>query len=258
MIVTPGGHDLSVWAPARAAAPRLGVVDLASTLGVPAGPATLLVAGAHPDDETIGLGRLAHHWAVRVGPTVAVVATAGEACVDHVGPRPSGLAERRVAEWHVALDRLGFGDRSVLDLPDGRVAEHETDLAAALGDAATRHRPAALGAPWRHDPHPDHRAVGRAAARAAEQLGLPLIEFPVWMTYWADPSSVGDAGQALGVVTVDPDDDQAWSDAVDAYESQLEPLGPGLGPVVPAAMLEHQREQLVLLPTTTRPSGGRP
>lgn len=236
---------------------RLSVADLVRTLGAPAGPATLLVAGAHPDDETIGLGRLAHHWSARVGPALAMVATAGEACVDHVGPRPPGLAQRRVAEWHVALDRLGFTERWVLDLPDGLVADHETELAAALTEAATQYRPAALAAPWRHDPHPDHRAVGRAAAAVAEALAIPLVEFPVWMTYWADPASVREAGQALGVVSVNADDEQAWSDAVEAFVSQLEPLAPGLGPVVPAAMLEHQREQLVLLAPTHLPGSQR-
>lgn len=257
MTVTPGGHVLRVWAAARAAARRLSVADLVGTLGVSAGPATLLVAGAHPDDETLGLGRLAHHWSAQVGPTLAMVATAGEACVDHVGPRPPGLAERRVAEWNVALDRLGFADRWVLDLPDGRVADHETDLAARLTHVATQHRPAALAAPWRHDPHPDHRAVGRAAARVAEQLAIPLIEFPVWMTYWSDPASVREAGQELCLVTVNAEDERAWSDAVEAFVSQLEPLRPGLGPVLPSAMLEHQRDQLVLLdPTTIAPPAG--
>ena len=39
------------------------------------------MVSAHPDDETIGLGRLAYAWAQTVGPVVGVLATAGEACV---------------------------------------------------------------------------------------------------------------------------------------------------------------------------------
>ena len=44
MIVTPGGHDLAVWAPVRDAATRLTVPELLARLGVPTG-APLLVVG---------------------------------------------------------------------------------------------------------------------------------------------------------------------------------------------------------------------
>ena len=41
-----------------------------------------------------------------------------------------------------------------------------------------------LAAPWRHDGHPDHEAVGRAAAVAARRTDARLVEYPVWMWHW--------------------------------------------------------------------------
>ncbi len=249
-VVTPPGHDLDVWAPTLAASPRVAVADLAEALSPGPGPTALVVVGAHPDDETLGLGRLAHLWGRQVGPVTGVTATRGEACVDHVRSRPAGLADRRIREWHQALDRLGFTDRQVLDLPDAQVAVHEDTLVGRLSEILTgqlRTGPTVLAAPWRSDPHPDHRAVGRATARVADSLGLPMVEYGVWMTYWGDPASVGDCGRELVVVVADPEAELACAEATRAFTSQLVDLDPTLTPVLPAAMLAHQAQQLVIL-----------
>ena len=50
-------------------------------------------------------------------------------------------------------------------------------------------------APWAHDAHPDHEALGRAARTAAALAGVPLLAFPVWAWQWAVP---GDAPGAVG------------------------------------------------------------
>jgi LmbE family N-acetylglucosaminyl deacetylase len=252
LVVTPGGHDLSVWAPALNEARHVPFTDLAAALS-PDRPCTLLVAGAHPDDETLGLGRLAYAWAEQIGPVTGVLASAGEACVDHVAPRPAGIAARRIEEWNAAVSRLGFTDRHLLGLPDGRVSEHEDALVERLTELATAagtSGPVVLAAPWRSDPHPDHRAVGRAAARVPAARSVTLIEFPVWMTYWSSPASVAAAGQELLVVQHDPSADLAQREATLAFRSQLQPLAPHLTPVVPAAMLAHQRRQLLLVEPT--------
>lgn len=247
-VVTPAGHDPEVWAPTLAAAPHVGAADLIGRLRHPGEPTTLIVVGAHPDDETLGLGRLAYAWAELAGPVIGVLATLGEACVDHVTIRPAGIADRRLAEWHVALDRLGVGGRHVIGVPDGRVEEHEdavvARLTAIISDVTG---PVVLAAPWRHDPHPDHRAVGRAALRVAEGLSVDLVEFPVWMTYWSRPAELDGHGPTLLVVDHDDDAWLAHGDAIHAFSSQLEPLAAGLCPVLPTSLLEHQRAQLLLV-----------
>lgn len=254
--VTPGGHGLGVWAAALGSAPRVPADELAAALvGVdprdrPSG-IELVVVSAHPDDETLGLGRLAHQWGQSIGPVTGVLATAGEACVDHVMKRPPGLAARRVAEWHAALDELGFISRHVLDLPDGQVGDQEQTLTAALtrivADATFGGRAVVLAAPWRADPHPDHRAAGRAAATVAAAESLPLVEYPVWMTYWAEPTAVESRGQQLVVVPHDAAAERAHHAACRSFTSQLEPLIAGATPVVPATMLAHLGEQLLIV-----------
>jgi LmbE family N-acetylglucosaminyl deacetylase len=255
VVVTPPGNDPAVWRRTIDAARRIRLGDLAAALEPSRGPAgpnarpTLLVASAHPDDETIGAGRLAAGWAAQVGPVVGQLATAGEACVDHVTQRPADLATRRLAEWQVATTALGFTGRQFLGLPDGRLAADEKALVDGLRSMinSIQQRPVVLATPWRHDPHPDHRALGRAGATVAGELDLPIIEFGVWMTYWSVPDDLHAAGQSLLVLDHDPSAESAYAEACRAFGSQLQPLGQHLTPVVPAEMLEQHRSQLIIV-----------
>lgn len=165
--LTPAGHDLGRWAAGRAAADRLTLPELVEHLGSASG-AELIAVGAHPDDETLGLGRLIHTWARRQGPVTAVVATAGEACVDHVAPRPAGLVERRLAEWEAATAVLGVSDRMALGLVDGQLAATEARLSEALEPLFTQ---CAAGSRLRCSPHRGASTliptIGRWAASSA-------------------------------------------------------------------------------------------
>ncbi|MEU8895772.1 PIG-L family deacetylase [Nocardia sp. NPDC048505] len=176
---TAPGPDDSVWASWRARSPAL-------TL---AGVTRLTVVAAHPDDEVLGAGGLiatarALGIAVRV-----VVATDGEG--SHPGSptwTPERLAALRVEESRCAAAELGVEPPIRLGIADGRVAESEAEVAeklsALLADQAAGSWCAAT---WRHDGHPDHEAVGRAAATATARLEVPLLEYPIWMWHWATP-----------------------------------------------------------------------
>lgn len=255
--VTPAGHDLARWADERPRAERLdldGVLDrlgIGHRTGVP-----LVVLAAHPDDETLGLGRLIHRWGRTLGPVCAIVATAGEACFDHVGERPVDLATRRLAEWQQAMAIIGVTHTEALGLPDGGLTGVEPTLVSALetviGSLPVDRQRMVLACPWRGDPHPDHRAVGRAAGALAERHGWPVLEFAVWMTYWSDPADLAADQRRLGVLVTDDADEEAHRRGCAAFATQLQPLAPALGPVVPPAMLAHHHEQLLVLPDLAR------
>lgn len=251
LVVTPGGHDVAVWAELIGAAPRVTVSEVVRRL-VDHPRATLLVAGAHPDDETIGLGRFAAQWAVSVGHVSGILATAGEACFDHVIPRPPELSALRLREWRNATSRLGFDELIALGIPDGAVHQYRYRLRLELRGLVERRRSAGervvLAAPWRHDPHPDHQAVGYAAAQVAQELVVPLIEYGVWMTYWGEPGGVAADGRELVVVAPEPRADTAFDQACAQFDSQFLPFTANLTPVVPAAMMAHHTQQLLVMP----------
>ncbi len=260
-VVTEGGNDMGVWDQARAAAPHVSPAALVAALcpGLEDHPTerpALVVVAAHPDDETFGLGRLAFAWAAGFGRVTGVLATAGEACVDHVMARPDDIAPRRLAEWRAATGRLGFTAQHAFGLPDSRLTGYEekltrslVTLVSAVVDEGLFSDTSAvvLAAPWRSDPHPDHQVVGRATARVAEELGLGLLEYGVWMTFWTPPSILDRSEQVLVRVTHDDRAETAWTAACQDFTSQIEPMASDVTAVVPPEMLAHHREQLVLV-----------
>lgn len=236
--ITPDGLTPSVWRPSVEAARSVPVTALAP------GAVRCTVLGAHPDDETIGAGRLIAGWAARRGPVRIISLTAGEACLDHVGVHLPDLAERRRAELQRAARALGVASTACWDLPDGRVTDHLPDARDRLSELVRGSD--VVAAPWRHDPHPDHAALGALAAELCADRGVPLLAYPVWTTYWQQPQVLTETGSTLLVVDAEDGDERCRDLALAAYVSQHRPLAPGLGPVVPAPMLAHHDRQLLL------------
>lgn len=161
------------WATAR---------ELATTWEPPtAGPTVFVVP--HPDDEILIMGGLLAHQLDAGAPVTVVAVTDGEAA--YPGLAPEALARTRRCEQRIALSRLAGSagparapDVIRLGLPDGRVADHVPRLVDALG--ATVDQPALIVAPWAHDHHTDHEAVGRAAALVAAQRSAVLAAGLFW------------------------------------------------------------------------------
>lgn len=184
---------------------------------------SLLVLAAHPDDESLGAAGLIAA-AGRAGlPAVVIVASSGE----QSHPRATAwsvddLGRARRAEARRAVEGLAADNRLVqLAVPDGRVSEHEGEIAAAASPFVGP-RTLVL-APWSRDGHPDHDAVGRVAAR----LGARVWEYPVWAWQWAD----GDVlpWERLRQVPLDVELVTAKRTAIEAHGTQTTPLGPGEG-----------------------------
>ena len=188
----------------------------------------LVVLAAHPDDETLGAGGLIATLASRGAAVDVVVATAGEAShPDSPTFTPEELARVRRRELTAAVAELAPGAAvHFLDLPDGALEEHRSKLDAALAavvGTTTEHT--VLVAPWRTDGHTDHDAAGRAAAGLARTLGLPLLEYPIWLWHWGKPEDVPADLMLLSLGDAAP----AKARAMAAHVSQVKPLSPAPG-----------------------------
>ena len=235
--------------------PQIDLVAFQRRFGLDTG-AHLIVVSAHPDDETIGCGRLIAGWTAVLGGCTAVLATLGEACVDDVMARPPGLAEMRLAEWVSATADLGVSSRHVLELPDGRLADWEKQLCDSVTEIAGTYAEelgptrVLLAAPHPLDPHPDHEAAGRATVAAARRLGVGVVGYPVWLTYRGAVDARAEqllSAPGAGVrLNVSEDAEAARRRALSRYVSQLAPLRPDVTAVVPADLELHHGEQIVL------------
>ena len=194
----------------------------------------------HPDDETLGMGAtMAMLCAAGVDVQVVSVSDGGAA---YPGRSEAGRAELesvRRAELGRSLGLLGAGEPIRLGMPDGELSGHEhrlTDrIAALLADFGAGRWCAAT---WRGDGHPDHEAVGRAAAAAAAATGAVLVEYPVWMWHWARPGDPAVPWSRARRVKVTDAALAVKRLATQCFASQIESTADG-DPVLPAAVLHR-------------------
>lgn len=183
-----------------------------------------LVVAPHPDDEILGVGGLL----ATLGAADVVAVTDGE------GSHPEStvytreeLARVRRAETTAAIESLGLDAARVhrLGQPDGRIDQNT--LTEALVPLLSPGR--WCFATWRGDGHPDHEAVGRAAADACAQVGAVLVEYPIWMWHWATPDDPRVPWATARRVDLGEPGRARKNEALAAFRSQIEPLGPAAG-----------------------------
>src|SRR5690349_5615983 len=126
----------------------------------------IVVVAAHPDDETLGFGASMVALAERGIRVQVVAASDGGASHEGLGLLDRMHLERaRRAELQKATAVLGIPAAICLGMPDGELCDHEERLADLLTEIlATKTDRTWIAATWRGDGHPDHEAVGRAAA----------------------------------------------------------------------------------------------
>jgi LmbE family N-acetylglucosaminyl deacetylase len=217
---------------------------------LPPRPGRLVVVGAHPDDETLGVGGLIHR-AGREGWRIDVVsATAGEGShpASPTTP-PDRLAEVRRGELGEAIGVLApTAAVTCLGLPDGEVGAHEENVVAALVALVGRDGDdTVICAPLRHDGHPDHEAVGRAAALAARRTDARLVEYPVWLWHWGGEQDL--PWERVRVLGLDPASAHTKQRAVRTHRSQVAPLSdqPGDEVLLGEDLLAHFERPAELL-----------
>ena len=238
-----GGTPTQAWLTAlnREALPPL---DLTGCRG-------LIVVAPHPDDETLGLGATAAHL-VASGIEVQVVSVSdgGAALPGASAADRTLLQTTRRGELLKATGVLGIPGPRSLGFPDGQLADHEDRLTDVFVQILEDAAPGTwCAATWRGDGHPDHEAVGRAAAAACGRTGVTLVEYPVWMWHWAGPADPAVPWHRAYSV---PAPDWAVSRKYAAAQcfqsqfkpsqfepSQFEPSAGGSAPVLPAFVLRR-------------------
>ncbi|HYN17566.1 MAG TPA: PIG-L family deacetylase [Actinomycetes bacterium] len=237
-VVTRPGLSSATWDPTLARADPL---RLPTRLD---GEHAVVVA-AHPDDEVLGAAGLIQVLRRRGAQIKVVICTDGSAALPGLGAgRRRELAAVRRMESRRAMTVLGLPETALrfLDLPDGELAAHETALPGIL--AQTVRNCSFWVAPWRHDPHPDHAAAGRAAARAAAP-GSELLEYPIWMRHSMLPRHPVVRAGSLRVLTLDRRRRAHKQVAIRAHTSQLATWDAGYEPVLPqpvVALFQGSRE----------------
>ena len=149
--------------------------------------APVLVVAPHPDDETLGCGGAIALLRSHNCPVSVLVMTDGTQSHPRSRKYPAPVLQQlRQQETLHALATLGVEHAAVnfLQLPDGAVStfatleQHQAACRAYLEAIA----PKTIFLPWRHDPHPDHRATWQLIHSAMTGLQpVPrLIEYPIW------------------------------------------------------------------------------
>jgi LmbE family N-acetylglucosaminyl deacetylase/cyclopropane fatty-acyl-phospholipid synthase-like methyltransferase len=229
------GTGASDWHSLVAAAPRVHFADL------PLAGRTVVVA-PHPDDESLGAGGLVAGLAAAGAEVDVVICSDGAAAQVALPDGVDDLADCRRDEVVSAVRVLTGGRVTpvLLELPDGRLAEHHGELVARL--APLLERADLVVGPWPDDGHPDHRAVGMATRVAARDTAA-VLEYPIWFWHWADPAAVSD-GEWVAL-PLSAAARRAKSAAIEQHRSQVAGSSPMLSP----AFLEHfaRGEELFLV-----------
>ncbi|MGW4097544.1 PIG-L deacetylase family protein [Mycobacterium sp. NPDC004974] len=199
----------------------------------------LVVVAPHPDDETLGFGATMALLAER-GIDVRVVSVSdGGAADEDLSPFDRIRLERtRSTELRKAARILGVGEPVNLALPDGELTGHQDSLADLLTGILEACPPGTWCATtWRGDGHPDHEAVGRAAATAVHRTAAVLLEYPVWMWHWATPGDSAVPWDRALMVPLTASAVGRKQAAAQCFRSQFLPQAPGAGPVLPPFVL---------------------
>jgi LmbE family N-acetylglucosaminyl deacetylase len=223
--IAAGGTSTNEWVDWRRPFPELDLADC---------PALVLVA-PHPDDETLGFGATAAMLRSRGVDVQVVSASDGGGAVPGLSRvERARLEGARRAELHRAAEILGLSAPICLELPDGELSHHEAELTDHLtGLLAAGPQGTWCAATWRGDGHPDHEAVGRASAAAAERTGAALLEYPVWMWHWAAPDDDAVPWHRMSRVPLDAAAIERKKRAAKVFRTQLTPQQPGAEEVLP-------------------------
>jgi N-acetylglucosamine malate deacetylase 1 len=138
---------------------------------------SVLVVGAHPDDEAVGCGGTLRRHAREGDRIRALFFTSGEAGGHGIGDP----GQTREAEALEAAEILGIGEVQFWHEPDGALRARR-DLVRRVADALGRTRATMVYAPHPRDDHTDHRAAAKIVrlAVAAAPRRVQVWHYEIW------------------------------------------------------------------------------
>ncbi len=241
LAVTPPSEYAAAWR--RRAAGFAGLSPL-EALGLQAGDVAL-VLGAHPDDETFGLGATIAQLASEGVEVHIVTMTAGEAALSHLGKQLPGLPARRQTEFTRACAQLGAASCTIVGLPDAGLSARSDDVSEVVAAHVRQRAPAQLLTTWWRDPHDDHAVLGQVACRVAANTGCGVFGYPIWAQHWSDPTPILTEATSVTLSITTPAARDARATATTCYSSQTQPLADDVEAILPADMLAWDLELLV-------------
>lgn len=188
-------------------------------------PLRILVAYAHPDDESFGPSAVLARYAREGAAIYGLFATRGEHGDAHLDPEPPPRVLGRLREQDLrdATAAIGFARVDILDYEDGTVAAVPSgELEGHVWAALQRYRPQVVltFGPGGITRHPDHIAIHRATMvmfyqALAEGLGVSELY------YDAVPA---ERAQQMKLEDVPDGQPNTWIDVSETQPVKLEAL----------------------------------
>jgi LmbE family N-acetylglucosaminyl deacetylase len=189
---------------------------------------TVLVVGAHPDDNDFGAGATIAKATKQGARVIYLIATTGQRGSSDEDMTPERLSEIRKKEQQEAAESLGVREVHFLDYVDGELLA-DLKLKEEVVRFIRRYRP---GIVFTMDPsyfyfktlgmvnHSDHRAIGEATLDACFPLARDLLSFPHHLKAGLKPHKVKD----LLLYSIVPENATFYVDVTETFASKLKAL----------------------------------
>ncbi|MDQ2806184.1 MAG: PIG-L family deacetylase [Chloroflexota bacterium] len=186
---TPAPAAPAATAPMVASLPLAGPPQAPAVEGAAAGPTTVLLIAAHPDDPEFSSAGTIAKWVAAGLRVVYIMVTSGDKGTPDKTMTNARLSSTREQEQLAAAHEVGVEEVVFLRFPDGLV-QPDLKLRGEITRQIRRYQPYAVLV---HDPitlfynnqfinHPDHRAVGTATVDAIYPTARDPLQYPEQIT----------------------------------------------------------------------------
>jgi LmbE family N-acetylglucosaminyl deacetylase len=189
---------------------------------------TILVVGAHPDDNDFGAGATVAKAARQGAEVIYLLATTGQRGSSDETMTPEKLSRIRKKEQEEAASALGVREVYFLDYVDGELVP-DIRLKEYVVKFIRRYRPDIV---FTMDPsffyfkdlgfvnHSDHRAIGEATLDACYPLARDLLSFPEHARAGLKPHKV----RELLLHSFVPENANLFVDVTDTFDIKIRAL----------------------------------